>query len=170
MKKLLAVLLFVPSLAVATPYFRLLDPAHPHVSAGIFLDPTSSVVDYGSMIAIVTHSPADGTLIPSVPMHWTPLAIGGGYGNGKGIIAFGPSFNAAPLVKAFILRGVSLITEDDNYASFKELLAPKIDGGPDITVAYGYACVINAVEGGVFVPIDKYRAQSRFYAGAAWNF
>ena len=169
MKKLLAVVLLVSccSFAGASPYFRLLDPAHPRISAGAFLDPTSGVTDYGSMVALVTHHPRDGSVTGANAI-WTPLAVGGGYGHGQGFMALGPSCNIAPVVKAFLLKGLDLVTNAERYPSLKELLAPKKDGEPDITLALGPSFMFNVVEGGAFVAPDRWRLQTRIFAGAAW--
>lgn len=153
----------------ASPYFRLIDPAHPRISAGGFMD-MAGRSDYGSMLALVTHHPRDGMLIKSAPCEWTPLAIGGGYGHDTGFAALGPSANFLPPVKAVVLKGLNLITDDDRYLSLKSLLMPRPSDGPDITMSLGPSLYWNVIEGGQFVNPGKWRGQFRWFYGAAWQF
>lgn len=158
------------SSAYGTPYFRPLDLKHLQISAGAFVDPTSGDTDFGSMLAIFTHSPADGSITGTNTV-WTPLAIGGGWnGTGNGFMAVGPSANFAPVAKALLLKGLELATKEDRYMSLKSLLSPKTEDGPDITCSFGPSVLVNLIEGGDFVAIKRWRAQTRIFAGAAWGF
>jgi len=153
----------------ATPYFRFIDPAHPAISAGGFMD-MDGRSDYGSMLALITHHPRDGMLVKSAPCEWTLLAIGGGYGHGTGFASIGPSANFLPPVKALALKGLSLLTDDSRYLSLKSLLAPRDGEGPDITMALGPSLYWNVIEGGNLVGPDKWRGQFRWFYGASWKF
>lgn len=166
---LLLLLLAVPS-AWSLPYFRLLDTSHPQVSAGAFVDPGSGVTSYGSMLALVTHHPRDGMIIKDVPAEWTLLAVGGGYGQGSGFMAAGPSVNVAPVAKAIVYKLLDAITKEDRYLSLKSLFSGGVGEGPDITGAFGPSLFFNVLEGGAFVPVDRYRAQFRVFVGASWHF
>src|SRR5438552_3585414 len=101
MKKfaLVAVVLSLARSGWAGPYFHLIDPAHMQMSAGFLISPktpsnTAGVTD----LAIVTHSSADGTVVPEKwqsvlpPESWVPLQVGfGGSFKGEAIIAPGTS-------------------------------------------------------------------------------
>ncbi len=116
MKLLIA--LFAVSLSVpshAAPYFRLMDPSHIHQSAALLLDPNGvqpsvAVTD----IAIITHSTADGSIMPvscratlCPPEDWVPLEIGGGGSLHAAVLHIGASVNVAPQLGALAFKSVS---------------------------------------------------------------
>lgn len=157
--------------AKATPYFRLLDPAHPQVSAGVWSDPVhASPPVFGSAVAIITHKAGEGgAVIQSIQSDWSPLSIGGGYGGGEAFIAMGASANLSPVVKAFMLRGLDLVAAG-KYANVRQLLAPKPGDGPDINIAFGPQFLFMPIEAGNAVPVNRWRGRFVLFAGAAWEF
>lgn len=91
----LLVLLALP--AGASPYFRLIDPAHPHPVVGALVDPSDPGQSQATtLLPIVTHKPADGCLIPNLCETWSPLAIGGAINAGKATFIVAPLFGLAP--------------------------------------------------------------------------
>lgn len=131
MKLLIAIaLLVLPSITIASPYLRLFDPAHPQVGAGLLISPktpsrTLAVTD----IALVTHSTADGTIIPESwqpflpPMAWgLQLGVGGSF-TGEATIAPGLSANLAPALAALALSKV-----DGQSAAWAQALKTALSG------------------------------------------
>ncbi len=89
-----ATFLCLGGLADASPYFRLLDPAHPKVVAGALLAPNDlKETSAAALVPLFTHSPADGCFLKSLGIceAWTPLAVGASMNEGK------ITFDAAPL-------------------------------------------------------------------------
>jgi hypothetical protein len=131
MKKVLALLVLVPSMASASPYFRLNNPFDHPVSvqgALIGIDPSQS--EAAVLYPIVTHSPKDGCLISEICEDWTPLAIGGGMIAGKVSFEVAPLFNVLPWMQR---AAASLIP--DKFASVKSLLTPSV--GCPVTFSIG---------------------------------
>jgi hypothetical protein len=139
----------------AAPYFRLMDPAHPQTSAGAFFD-LKGHSDGGAILALITHAPADGCLIPAVCDGWAPLAIGGTMGQGLGgpSLAIGSSFNMLPITKAGLLALINAITNKSQFSNIKELLAPPALGLPDLAICIGpqYSLVIESLNRMKMVP------------------
>lgn len=102
MKKLIVALLFSASISAnAAPYFRLVDPAHPQVVAGALLAPEAlGNTEAASLLPLVTHTPADGCLLPSLVCEdWTPLAVGASMNAGKITLDVAPLANVLPWVQ-----------------------------------------------------------------------
>jgi hypothetical protein len=170
-KAMAAGLLLVAVPASSAPYFRLIDPKHPQIIAGVWTDPTGKDRPYyGSSIALITHSTKDGSLFESVQSDWALLTVGGGYGNGEAFAAIGPSANLAPAVKSFGLTLLDLVDKSGKYPNLRSLLAPPPGGSPDINVAFGPQFMTRPIEGGVVLPLSKWRGRLCFFAGAAWRF
>jgi hypothetical protein len=169
---LAAGLIALAAQASAMPYFRPIDPARPRLSAGAFIDPSDAGNSQaGTALAIFTHSPADGCLLPSVAcVDWTPLAVGFSAGGGRTTLGLGPSANAAPLARALLLRAVEKVTPEDQYLGLKDSLAPGRSSGSDISVAFGPSLAWNVVERGVILPVNRWKGGFRVFAGAAWKF
>jgi len=166
------VLLFLLALAEplkASPYFRLINPAHPQVNAGVWADIMGGKPDFGSSVAIITHSTKDGSLFETLQADWALLTLGGGYGDGQAFMAAGPSANLAPAVKQFILKGLDIVAPD-RFHNVRSLLAPPPGSTPDITVSFGPQILFRPVENGVLLGPDKYRGRFRFFLGSAWKF
>ena len=150
--------------ANAAPYFRIIDPLKPQISAGAFIDasdPGNSSV--GSMLALVTHSTRDGCLMPSITCEdWVPFAVGFAEKNGKAIFAVGPSINLAPLAKSLLLRGFNAVTDSWSYAGVKASLGSESLDRQDISVSFGPALAV--------APLEAWKGYFRVFVGAAWKF
>lgn len=107
MKKILTMCLLLPSLAGATPYFRLLDVSHPQPVVGALLAPEDLKHSAAaSLLPLVTHSPKDGCIFPTIVCEdWTPLAVGASMASGQ------VTFDVAPLanVLPWMQRGANLL-------------------------------------------------------------
>lgn len=153
MKSLIAALLFLPSLSFASPYFRLLDLSHPQVGAGFLIapkDPLSSIAV--TELALLTHSAADGSIVPASwqsvlpPESWVPLQAGfGGSFNGELTLEAGSSANIAPVVGSLLLRGV-----DQNSSGWAAAIKSALVGSPDGGIRLGGALAGITVKNGVF--------------------
>lgn len=167
MKNLLLAAMFVVFTAVsseATAYFRLIDPAHPHLSAGAFIDPvTPGDTSAGTSLALITHSPVDGCYLPSVVCeNWAPLTVGVSAHSGRVLLGVGPSFNLAPLVKAGLLKVVNAVTQEDHYQNLKSLLSSEPLSQSDLSISFGPDLVLN--------PSEKWKGHLLIFTGAAWRF
>lgn len=92
---LLAAFLATP--AAANPYFRLIDPAHPHPVLGALVDPSApGETQATTLLPLITHKPTDGCLIPALCETWSPLAVGGAINAGKATFIVAPLFGLAP--------------------------------------------------------------------------
>lgn len=137
----------------AAPYFRLIDPSHPIIGAGLLIAPkdplnTVAITD----LALITHSTADGTIIPKSwqqilpPESWVPLQIGfGGSLRGDAVIAPGTSANIAPVLAAALLHGV-----DSNSAGWARAFKSALTGQGPGQLRLGGAMQGSLVKGGVF--------------------
>ena len=168
---LVAVLLaLAPTGVSAGPYFRLLNPSHPQISAGVWADPTGKATpDVGSSVCTISHSTGDGALIQSLQADWCLLAVGGGYGNGQAFMALGPSANLAPVVKTLGVKFLDLVAPS-KYENLRELLSPVPGGGPDLNVAFGPQLTVKPVQNGSIVLPGSWQGLFRIFAGAAWKF
>ncbi len=165
--------LAVPSFA--SPYFRPLDIAHPQISAGAIwstsqLNQSVGVTD----IAIITHSPSDGSIIPAslrsiiAPEDWVPLQIGaGGSFTGNAVINAGTSLNLAPQVAALLLKGVSA-SSSPILGAVKNALSGNTASG--LTFAAGPTWYAAPVVNGTMLPVDKWAGRFGIFTGAAWKF
>lgn len=155
------------STSALAQYFRPIDIRHPQVSLGQFGNLSNGKIASGGMLALVTHSPADGCLIPKMCIDWTPLAIGGAYNshefNGS-YLAIGPSANIVPAVKSLVLVLVNAVTKDGQLDNIKDLLAPPKMGTPDLTFAAG----VNY--GPVFAAGSAPRWMLTKFIGGEWRF
>lgn len=164
MKYLMIALLFAAATAKATPYFRIMDPAHPHLSAGAFVDPIEpGNTSAGTSLALVTHSPADGCLLPTfVCENWSPLTVGFSANAGRALLGVGPSFNVAPVLKAGLLKVVDTITAEDKYLGLKSSLSSEPLSKSDLSTAIGPNLV--------FSPSERWKGRLSLFCGAAWRF
>jgi hypothetical protein len=163
-QSILAVLMFVASSVQATPYLRLIDPTHPIVISGAFIDPINpGQTSAGSALALVTHSTRDGCMLPTIVCEdWVPLSAGFSANGGNAWLSLGPSMNLAPLMKAMALRGVNVLTKDGDYQGLKSSLGSVPIGGPDVTISFGPAWVVS--------PKENWKGRFRIFAGAGWRF
>lgn len=98
MKKLLIIVLMLPSAAIANPYFRLIDPHHLQPVVGALLAPEDlKHSSAASLLPLVTHSPNDGCMLPSIVCEdWTPLAVGASMNSGQITFDIAPLANVLP--------------------------------------------------------------------------
>ena len=101
MKRITMALMLLAGTASATPYFRLIDPSHPAPVLGALVDPIHiGNTSAASLLPLVTHSPKDGCLLPSIVCEdWTPLAIGGSMNAGKLTFDVAPLANVVPWIQ-----------------------------------------------------------------------
>jgi hypothetical protein len=154
MKRMIAAfLLMVPMAASATPYFRLIDPSHLQVSAGFLISPKNPSDTAGvTELALITHSTADGTIIPQSwqsiipPESWVPLQIGaGGSFSGDAIVDFGTSMNLSPIIANTALRWINSAS-----GGFLQGIKNALMGSQSGQIRIGYALEGKAVQGGTF--------------------
>lgn len=105
MKKLVMLMMFMPTFAAASPYFRLLDISHPQPVAGALLDVKDlNNTEGASLLPLITHSTKDGCILPSVVCEdWSPLAVGGSMIAGRLTLNVAPLVNVLPWVQAVAL-------------------------------------------------------------------
>lgn len=176
------VLVFVAP-SYAGSYFRLIDPAHPQIGAGLLISPkapleTVAVTD----LALITHSTADGTIIPESwrsvlpPESWVPLQVGfGGSFAGEATIAPGTSANLSPVIAAMLLRGV-----DSNSSGWAKALKTALSGNGQGQIRLGGALAGVVVRQGAFQSakaafpgqgaLDIIGRAARVNVGYAWRF
>lgn len=124
MKKLFAVLLLLPSVAQASPYFRPIDLSHPQLVAGALLAPEDlGSTEVASLLPLITHSPKDGCLLPSIVCEdWTPLAIGGSMNAGNATLDVAPLANVLPWVQT-----AALAITPDSWSVTRRMLSSNVD-------------------------------------------
>lgn len=132
MTKWIALLLALAVPAGATPYFRLVDPAHPQPVVGALVDPihigNSSAA---SLLPIFTHSTKDGCLLPSIVCEdWTPLAVGASLNAGK------VTFDVAPLANVLPwFQSAALAVAPAKWTGLIKVLSPSAD--QSVTFSFG---------------------------------
>lgn len=148
-----------PRASFAGAYFRGFDPNNIHQSAGFLLDthangdPVAGVTD----IALITHSTADGSIIPVTlqkwlpPENWSPLSVGAG-ANFKvdGVIDLGSSINVAPQIGALFLAAV-----DSSSAPWLQAVKGSLLGNLPLQTRIGYAEVLRVARAGTILPPDQ---------------
>lgn len=159
------------SSAHAEPYFRWADPAHVYKTAGAYVDPSApGKSSYGTAVALVTHSPRDGCLLPTVVCEdWSPAMAGLSYNAGRFEFNVGPVANAAPAARAGLLGLVRGVTRDDQLTGLKDVLAGAhdVDG---VAIAFGPALNLAPIVRGVILPVTEWAPKFRIFAGAALKF
>lgn len=160
------------SSAQAGPYFRLVNPDHVNKVAGAFIDPVSlGNTSVGTAVALVTHSTADGCLLPQVVCEdWSPALVGLSVNGGRVLFNMGPAVNLTPIVKLGLLRLLTSLTQTETVAGTKALLGSQPVGGPDVSVSFGPALAVAPIEGGVLLPVNAWKGRFRIFAGAALKF
>lgn len=154
--------------AAATPYFRPADPANIQKIAGFAVDPVNpGKTSFVSEVALFTHDPKDGCLLPSVVCEdWTPFAIGPTYNAGRFAVVFGPVANLAPAAKAGLLAALRA-ARPDQYPGLESVLSPSKDG---LTISFGPQVMVNPFDHGIMLPVNKWGASGRIFAGEVLRF
>lgn len=155
---LAAALLLTTSCAnAAWTYFRPIDPHHMIVGAGFLVAPhdplnTTAVTD----LALITHSTADGTIIPESwqsiipPESWVPLQVGfGGSFSGAATLSLGASANVAPVLAATLFRAV-----DKNSNGLAVATKTALAGSPQGGIRLGLALAGQAANEGHFQSLN----------------
>lgn len=115
MKKLAVLLMALASGAQASPYLRSPLAGGPVVHyEGVFIDPREpGRTTVGTELALLTHDPKDGCLLPSlVCMQWAPVATGLSVTGGRVLWNIGPTVNVFP----WMIAGLNLIGVDTSFA------------------------------------------------------
>ena len=110
---LVVALICFGSIASATPYARLFDPANIYQAAGCGFDttghaPAACTTDIG----VVTHSTTDGSIIPWAwqpllpPEDWAISIGGGGDVKANSVINLSASVNVAPQIASLVFKAV----------------------------------------------------------------
>ena len=157
MKKLLAVLLLIPAMAVGEPYLKLLDIRHPMLNMGSLVDPWgSSDIPAASIPIVVTRKGG-----------WVPLAIGGGHIGKDSYLFLGPSANVLPVFQTLARGILDVLTPADKYQNLKTLLTPASDSNGDVSF-----CVSPSVvkQFDSWETLTHGRVIFRLFIGAVWSF
>jgi hypothetical protein len=167
-----ALICFGSRAAQASPYFRLIDPSHPHKVVGAFLDPKDlGNTSAGTAIALVSHSVSDGCILPSIVCEdWAPALAGLSYNAGRFQFNVGPAVNLTPLAKRGLRGLLDLVTADETAAGVKALLSSQPISGPDVSASFGPALAVAPIEHGVILPFNQWRGKFRVFMGAAVKF
>ncbi len=160
MKKLIvAVSLMIVGKAQAAPYFRPIDLAHIQQSGGVYYG-TDGRGQAGTAVALITHSTKDGCLLPSVVCEdWSPLTFGGTFTGPNKLLAIGPSFNLAPLIKAGGLGLLNSVTKPETLSGVKEALASPHSDAIKLALSVNWA----------YDPAGN-KGYLKFFVGPAWQF
>lgn len=170
MKRIMLFLLMVfPSALIANPYFRLIDPKHIQRGAGVFVDPidagNSSV---GSEIALITHSPKDGCLFPTIVCEdWSPFTVGSSVNAGRYIFTIGPSINVTPLMKAGLLAALNKATDGAEGLKAALALSPETSS---VTLSISPSMALRPIAHGVILPLNAWGQHLVIFVGPAWKF
>lgn len=164
MLKITAFFLVLSLPVKADPYFRLLDPKNPQISAGALVDPVNPGNSAATtQLSLITHSTKDGCLFPKITCQpWSPLSVGFAANSGRFLLSAGPSINLAPISRQFLLKGLNLFTKVDEYVGLKTTLSPEPHSENDISIAFGPSYVVS--------PTEKFKGYFRIFSGVAWNF
>ena len=149
-------------------YFRLLDPHHLVVSLGTLYDlhgvaPLTYITD----VALITHSTADGSIIPAAWQRlgiqaedWVPLQVGaggsakvsGGHLSGNALVAFGTAGNVCPLVLGWAVNNIGA-SAPLGFQIAKAAITG--DGSTYPKVRLGYVFQGQAIKDGVFQSVKE---------------
>lgn len=134
MKNLIVALcLLAPSASYANPYFRIIDPSHPQPVAGALLDVGDvQKSEAAALLPIVTHSPRDGCMFPTIVCEdWTPLAVGASMNAGQLTLNVAPLANVLP----WVYRAASYLVPVNVKIDY--LIAHLNDAQPMVTFSAG---------------------------------
>lgn len=182
MKTLIAALLLIATTVNAnsfkSDYFQFAGPGNYHIYDGaLFSGKGLSKTQNGTVIAVVTHSPANGSLLPDSWVNagyaetWAPLVIGGGFGNGTGNVTFGPLVNIGPQVQALVLNALNYFAPASLPNAKTFLTNQAKPGAVDLTFAFGILPNLVPIQDGHFVNLKTALIDpARYYAGPALHF
>lgn len=167
MKKILiAILLLGLNSSSYAGYFRLMDISNVQQSASVLFD-YHNLSNSGGMtdFALITHSTADGTIVPAgwqqylPPEDWSPLAIGiGGSVHGNLALDGNMSFNLAPQLANAILGNVN-----SSSSVWLQALKSAMAGQGSGKLRFGWAEVGNVIQDGKLQPLsDAYPGHGPF--------
>jgi hypothetical protein len=102
--KFLALVVLLASQVLAAPYFRPLDYQHPKPVFGALIAPEAlGQSEASSLLPLITHSPKDGCLLPTIVCEdWTPLAVGASMNAGKITLIVAPLANVVPWIQSAV--------------------------------------------------------------------
>lgn len=144
-------------------YFRPLSLTSPQTAISAYVDvehPGNTSI--GTSIALITHSPKDGCLFPSIVCEdWSPVAVDYSANAGRALFGLGPSANLAPAVRGLMVRGLLASGLTYRYAMVQSLTnALRVDD-PDLTISFGPKWFV--------APSQNWKGYFRLQAGAAWR-
>lgn len=171
---LMAVLILIPALVQANPYFSTLlqDPMHPKVSASFLYTP-SFVPDGGvTNVALVYHkADPDNTLWPQSfldagfkPLSWTLLEVGIGGNRETAFFHGGLSVNIGPTLLGPLTQ--KLAEAGGKYATFGSFLVSPDGSG----VKIGLGWKTNIIRNGGLANIKDMRFPPRYSFGYVYVF
>jgi hypothetical protein len=149
-------------------YLRPIDLAHPVTSLGVYIDAKNlGRTTVGKSLALVTHDPKDGCLLPAIVCEqWAPIVTGLSVTGGRLFWDVGSGVNLAPMFKAGLLGFFNEVTPDDSLVGLKSALAPSQS---PLTVAFGPNLGLNPVNGGVLQPFNKWDPRLVIFTGAQYK-
>lgn len=161
------ILLIVSFLIAAAPshaaYLRLIDLQAPVKVAGVWIDPIRlGQTSVGSAVALVTHDPKDGCLLPSIVCEqWAPLTTGITYNGGRFYWNVGPAANVLPWMQAGLRAAANGTGLSDRYPGLGAALAP----APGI-FSFGPQLNLNPISAGQLQPFNRWNARLVLFTGA----
>ena len=174
--------LFV-DMANASSYFKLLDPKHPIIGTGFNISPKNGLSTTETTdVALITHSTADGTIVPQSwqswlpPESWVPLQVGiGGSLQGDFVVAPGMSVNISPIIAQNLLGWIGTSSN-----SFLQSLKVALSGSSQGQIRLGGTFLGTLVKGGTWQSpaqafpgrgfLDIVGNAARLNFGVAWKF
>lgn len=164
--------------AKAGPYIRVIGQDNYHLYNGALFTAKGglSQTQNTTVIALLTHSTRDGSLLPKAWAEagygetWAPMVIGGSMGAGRATINAGPLVNVGPQIQRGAVALLNLVTPD-HLNNLKAILTPAKDAKIDVTFSFGAMLNFEWVQNGHFVNLKTgLRDPLRYFAGPAMHF
>ncbi len=164
-----------PSASIKShPYFRFLGQRNWNVGEGpSFSAKGLAQTQNVTMLALITHSTADGSILPQswvdagLADSWTPLSVGFGFGGGTTDVRLGCSANVSPMARNLIIKSLGYM-HGPTARSLEGLFKAMPD---NLTFAFGPGLGAQVIRNGVFQPINKWWDDPvRYDFLAAWHF
>lgn len=151
-------------------YFRPMGAQNWHKVVGASVDPiTPGNSSFVTELAMWTHNPKDGCLLPSLVCEtWSPLMIGPSYNAGKFAVVAGPVVNLAPKAKAGLRAVVNQFPDKWLWKQGTLDLLSQPDNG--LTISFGPQLYLNPLRGGTFMPVNAWQPAGRIFAGLELTF